>query len=310
MDRDERLRDLTGRGYTVLPGFLAEPDLARLRQDYAHPSPEKFPGADYRRDDTHAYSRRELVATFEPRLLELGRRIGAVTNTQVDLVVNALYADTAVMNFAHWHNDIWPIYIFQDPTQYLHVYVPFLKPERAKSNLEVLPCDSLAQLVPDLAEVLVESRARPHAVRVRHDPLQTEFTDRTNGKATRIESDLRTIAQCPNLEAGDALIMRGDVYHRTQDVETRRVAVSFRMTNGRARVSWAKLVGEGLVKLRDLASNENVFARILSGFLRSEQDELSASEVYTLTSDRAGPDPHAVALLRLIAEMIPPVERH
>merc|ERR1719401_983513 len=55
--------------------------------------------------------------------------------------------------------------------------------------------------------------------------------DDYRGGSVELPFHLDEIGETPHLRAGDALVMRGDLFHKTQDMETGRVNISFRLAD-------------------------------------------------------------------------------
>ncbi len=78
---------------------------------------------------------------------------------------------------------------------------------------------------------------------------------------------------------GDALVMRGDVIHRTQDTETDRLAASFRVTCSSTPVHRERLLSGGREKLRYIMNNHMLYAGILKCFGDAQTSVLSVGEL-------------------------------
>ena len=90
-------------------------------------------------------------------------------------------------------------------------------------------------------------------------PRRLLRTDDAAGSATLYACDLEELMEAPPLRAGDALVLRGDVPHRTQDLMTERVVLSLRLSGARARLSVPRLLFDGsLTKMRTIAVDNGV----------------------------------------------------
>ena len=87
-------------------------------------------------------------------------------------------------------------------------------------------------------------------------------------------ADLETLAVTPQLEAGDLLLMRGDIFHRTEDHDTDRVALSIRATYSGTMIRRAHLADGGLIKARRMAKNDASYTAMFRAFDVAGRDEL------------------------------------
>jgi hypothetical protein len=86
------------------------------------------------------------------------------------------------------------------------------------------------------------------------------------GSVHRVRCDVEAMAVTPTLAVGDLLLLRGDTVHRTQDADTERVAVSFRITCSSAVLERRRLVAGGQIKAMLMANNAPVYERMFAAF--------------------------------------------
>ncbi|OEH48583.1 hypothetical protein lpari_00418 [Legionella parisiensis] len=94
-----------------------------------------------------------------------------------------------------------------------------------------------------------------------------------------MDENINHFSFTPHLEAGDLLMMRGDMLHCTQDTETDRVAISIRLIHSKSIIIKQKLIECGFYKLRMLLKNSELFLALLDCFEERGRNELTASEV-------------------------------
>lgn len=217
------------RGFGVVRGFLLEDEIAAFADDA-------------RRGEKAENGAYTLLKASPARIESLHARIGKLLSVLSSPGVFApnrigggiYFATDAGINFG-WHQDHESYFLHQSHRHYLNVYVPVIKPEVRLSNLVVVPADRFRARAPALWKTLEWGGAC--SADVRPGSTRTTFRDDHAG-AEHGHADflLDEIAETPELAAGDALLMRGDLFHRTQDTSTARVALSIRVSNDMSRV--------------------------------------------------------------------------
>ena len=294
---EEVWRQVDTRGFAVVPQLLSPEEVDLVRRDFESVEPVHPRLNQTDPDDETMYTVSHVspavLDALAPRLRSLGRRRDGV-RPSIELVVAAFYWDTRAASFPIYHQDLDPYWLFQDPTHYWNIYIPVIKPDPARSNLDVLPCDALARVAPEL----VDRGRGPYELAAHGSAWKVR--NLSDGSERVVDLDLGALREGPPLAAGAALSLRGDALHRTQDTETVRVAASIRMIDPEVRLSWARLVAGGEPKLRAIAANWRLL-KACSCFLREGKRELTGAEVYRFVSDGRPPDEHAE---RMIHEVI------
>ncbi len=248
------------RGFAIVPGFLDAAEVARLVDD-------------------HAQARASEVDHVSTGVLaQYVDKVGAISTqaSAMDLVRNGLYFDTRRESWP-WHTDAVAYYLYPE---FLLCWITLAKPDRRRSGIQLIAFDDVTAANPELAAWLRGRGATRTFVRgdtrVFHDSARREmFPLRDVGLLDRI-------ATTPEVGPGDLVIMRNDVLHRTQDVETERLAVSFRVVDGASIVRRAQLLDMGSAKFGRMARNRNVFARRLAAFQLAGRDEMTGVEYEAL----------------------------
>jgi hypothetical protein len=219
---------------------------------------------------------------------EVLRAIVANTNIRVDSFVGAAYFATKRGVKFNWHQDHESYFLFQSHVNYLNLYIPVVKPHVDKSNLSVVPFDTLER------ESLETHRRTVRSGATTVHPMGTgQFLVHDHsgeGHATPLSFD--RIAQTPQLSAGDLLVLRGDVFHKTQDSDTDRVAMSIRFAHSKTAIRRSTLADGGLYKSNMMVRNISDFGRAFQAFDLAGKEELSWGELQPLMgecSKRFGP---------------------
>ena len=250
-------KDLETRGFVLVRSFLTEAELEMCRADFAA---QRVDAGN--RNYNLSVAGGEADDTIRKRVREVLSRVAASTDLRADAPLAASYFATGRgVNFT-WHQDHESFFAIQNHYDYLNFYIPIVKPQRDKSNLSIVPFDTLAQECPETFRRV----ARGGATRFRRvDGRLLVFFDEP-GIAWWVDDDLDRIGHTPELAPGDLLLMRGDMIHRTQDTETDRVSLSFRAAWSQTPVSRRLLAGGGLPKAWMMANDADVYERMFRAF--------------------------------------------
>jgi hypothetical protein len=222
------------------------------------------------------------------RVKEMLGQVSASTNLRANLPMGALYFATERGVKFSWHQDHESFFAIQNHYDYLNFYIPVLKPRKDRSNLCVIPFDALEKESKRHYPGLVRGGATRFP---RFGAGRMIFHDDT-GRVERMRADdLDRIAHAPELNAGDLLLMRGDIIHRTQDADTERVALSFRAASTESRVSRTRLAAGSLCKARMMANNSTVYHRLFRALDTAKAKELPFGEILQIVAKTPAPEP-------------------
>jgi len=233
--------------YTVIKNFLSKDDVDELLCDYrtsATNNPngwQLFPAS------------KQILKKHKSKILDVCKQTGL----DVDLLTTfAIYTDTSWTNW-DWHQDHESFYFFQQHQNYLNFYIIIEKEDQSLSGLSVVPMDRLQEVVPEFMHKIINCGARrffpaENSTQVHCDETGEEFV---------LPVNIDTIAEHPALDAGDLLLIRGDVIHQTQDNLKSRIAVSIRCTQGSAIISKEKLLSgcDAKTKLLEISGDRYLF---------------------------------------------------
>jgi hypothetical protein len=199
----------------------------------------------------------EVYEAFAPKLAQTVATVKEHTDLRVDLVTGAVYFAIRLGTDLGWHQDHDSFYQFGEHYHYLNFYIPFKKPDRKKSNLCVIPLDELARRSP---KAYKQRKGKGACVASRFMG-RTILRDHDLGGLSLLSFDFDEIGDTPELGPGDLLLLRGDVFHKTQDTDTDRVAISFRMVNSKTIVKRSSLVSFGISPEKYLLHAKNKYRR-------------------------------------------------
>jgi hypothetical protein len=265
--------DLEMRGFLTIPGFLSQDELALLIRDF-DAAPWDVNG-NYRIKEVQKQTRDRLRA----KICNLASAVSEHTGVKTSLISDAIYFATSrkehdssktVLDEADerqvfdWHQDGESWFMYQNHLHYLHFYIPIRKPVRELSNLSLLPWDQLKSRCPDAYGALLGKGAQILVSRNGHTDIFNADLDDHGQK--RVDLDVNEVACTPELDAGDVLLMRGDIVHKTQDAKTNRIAVSFRTLDPSRNVSRSVLVNGSAAKYNIMISNRHLYQCIVDCF--------------------------------------------
>lgn len=282
-------------GFAVVRGFLSPQDIEALLANYN--ASEYADNANYKLRNVGLDVLRRLI----PKLNKIAAEVRAKTSVDVDLFNGATYFANEETKL-DWHQEFEPFYLCQDLYNYLNFYIPFFKEDPTRSNLCVVPYDALRAKHPEAYARLVRGGARTF----RPAGGATVVTDSTTGERFTLGLDLEQLAVAPRLDAGDLLLVRGDVIHRTQDQATKRIAISLRMARGASVVTRQRLAEGGLHKLRVMLKNRRAFECAFQHFDETGTDRSTVEQLARyLRAKLPSYQPSRRSLTRMLATVAP-----
>jgi hypothetical protein len=264
-------KDLESRGFIHVPGFLSAEDLEACRADYAATRVETG-------NRNYALSTATIQPSVRRRIEDVLRSVSEATNLRVDRILDGGYFATRRGIVFQWHQDHESYFVCQNHYDYLNFYIPVLKPRTDKSNLRLIPFDALERENPRAFRRVVRGGASGLAeIGSRVLVLQDQ-----TGSTFALTDDIRRITMTPELGAGDLLLLRGDTFHKTQDDDTDRVALSIRAAYSKTRVRRKVLADGGLKKARMMANNCYAYSVLFRAFDHAKQSQMDLGELLAI----------------------------
>ena len=197
------------------------------------------------------------------------------TNIFVDLIIPELMLiDNQTSPFEQYHQDFKFFYILQQNRNKLNFWIPLIKNNRTKSGLGVIPMDKLISMVPEYKDSIVNNGATRYMV----NGATTEVNNFNKGTNYQLPINLDDIVVNPELSPGDALVLRGDTIHKTQDTDTHRLAISIRVTQGSAKINKNVFFGTNTVMQKHIDSMPHTIKIMQKLFDKSS--EVTAYDFY------------------------------
>lgn len=261
------LSNLRTAGYTVIPGFLTSAELGMLRKEFVVIKPAQ--------NKNYALKHSDIAKTLlGEKVMALSKEVEKLTQLKIDILMQTvLYTDTGHLNFG-WHQDHESQYVFQQSLNHLNFYIPIIKPDPTKSGLSVVPMDLLEQHIGSTVNNFIGSAAKKFFV---HNGV-TFVQDDETGERYDMPVDINSIAVTPELSPGDLFLIRGDVIHKTQDCDTRRVSISMRAIED-STINKTKLFSGCNEKMQYIKNNHRYYDTIKQIFEAKNTENILASDI-------------------------------
>lgn len=270
----ENLSDLESKGYCVIKNFLTPDKLDILKNDYVKQlalHKEKTVNLNY----NVIYTNHLLNDTLLPILSDINKSTNIAIN---HISQNGLYIDTHLINF-NWHQDHESYYIWQDSYNAVNFWIPIIKPEINKSGLSIIPHDALLDRCPEIFNTIIKGKG---AKTLKQIGSKTLLMDEETGDQIILDFDIDQLAITPDLGPGDLFLLRQDIIHKTQDIDTCRTAISIRAINSNTILSKAKLLNGCKHKKTVIVNNPTPYRTILRYFKDNNIVECSIAEILPL----------------------------
>ena len=217
------LKLLETKGFIVIPQFLTSDEIDLLVIEYA--KAKALTAANPNKNKNASVSLGPTPLGIRDKISNFLKEINAATNLSVNHVFpGTTYFDNRCVKY-NWHQDHDTHYMWQNSYNFLNFWIPIVKPEHDQSGIGVIPFDVIMPLIPESAQQrLIGRGAKKFPIKSN----KTVMRDDSVGDYMPLDINIEEFKQTPSMTAGDLLLMRGDVIHKTQDTLTPRVAVSIR----------------------------------------------------------------------------------
>lgn len=260
--------DLKSKGYLIIPSFLSEEEMKVFLDDFKAvnnaSNHAKYDLVDIRE---HIIQKFRGNNNVKKCLIEANN-----AGIHADTVLGGSYFSTFKGQNYHWHQDQVSYYTCQNHYDYLNFYIPIIKPDRAKSNISLIPFDRLQDLDPDWYQKILGKGAIDYYQK--RNKTRILENDQTGKIIHTLDFKIDQHAVTPHLNAGDLLIMRGDIVHRTQDSDTKRVSISIRAVNSEHMIEYRKLIKGTFSKLIAMSENRSLFKYMIEVFNTLKKDKV------------------------------------
>lgn len=260
--------DFDSKGFSVISNWLSTEEITLLSTDF-HDSEE----TDNKNQKTCIASI-EVMQSLKEKVNLVLDAINAQTKLHVDLITpEAVYFSSEYMR-PDWHQDHESFYFLQQHIDYLNFYIIVEKEDPLTSGISLIALDTIEEKLKYFSNSIIGQGAKTYK---QQGPITFVECDDT-GKKYVLPRRLDDIATSPELVAGDLLLMRGDIIHKTQDGTAKRLALSLRCTKGSAPIEKAKLLAGCEAKTNILAKHPVGFNYVMNKL--GDKDSITAFELY------------------------------
>lgn len=249
------IKDLETQGFVVIKNFITKHDVDKYKTLFNKISIDK--------------NRKIILANFNH---DLNRQIDLVlkqvkeeTDIVVDIVMkNPAFFDNSVFDI-DWHQDHEPYYLTQDSYNSLNFWIPIVKPDPKTSGIFIVPHSSLPE---DLKKLIIGTGAKTF---IREND-KTIISDNSTGNKYEVDFDLDKHCIVPEVEAGDLVLMRVDVIHKSQYPTERRIAMSVRCYNSNTKIVRDKFFSGCDFKKSRMQKDRLMYKPLIDAFDKTADD--------------------------------------
>lgn len=253
--------DLLDKGYCVVKSFLDKENVDLIKQDFELVKNDRFLNPNF---NIMPVGKKIEISKVLLTITELANNVANSTAIITDVGSTPIYFSIEHgVNFGY-HQDHESWFLYGDHTNYLNIWIPVIKPSIELTNVIVLDAKRLFQDHPEL--LFLKGYG---ATRFEGGNTSYIFDDNTGEKIT-LNFNLDSYAECPQLAEGDALIMRGDCIHKTQDTLTSRVAISARRLLTSSIIHKTHFNAASNTKKQIIENNPAMYQKIMSQFTDSD----------------------------------------
>lgn len=265
-------------GFAIVPGFLSAAEIAALVDEFT-----AVAQGDTRNPNFTGlrFAGRDIRKRFAPKIVAAARQ---ATGASFNKLRAGIYYATRLGIELDWHTDTSSYYVYPS---FVNLWIPLVKPDRRRSGLDVIDFAAFEARCPEPAAQL-RGRGGTRVV-VRNGKTVFHDSDRLRYHEVPDPELMDALAVVPELGPGDLLMMRSDVFHRTQDADTDRLAISFRVVDSKAIVTRQMLASMGPAKFNNMARMRSQFIKRFATFEIAGRDALSIREydaIYRLLEAR------------------------
>jgi len=258
-------KDLETKGFVVIKDFLSAHQIEIIKQDYLEKEKSFFLTGSKNKN----YKLLGSKANFEEWVNPLIDSISENTNLIINCVMpGSAYFNNQLINFL-WHQDHECYYQWQEMHNAINCWIPIIKPDPNQSGIKIVPHDIWINQAPDIFKKYILGQGAKHFVKLENGT--TNMHDDSTGDIINLPFNLDDVAITPELKTGDALILRQDIIHQTQDNLDNRVAISIRCRNKYSILTKSKLVKSCARKNMMIAQNKKWYDDFIKKFKDVDQ---------------------------------------
>lgn len=260
-------KDLEDKGYIVISNFLNVSEIDELVQKFVKQVKQDTSLTNPAKQVVYSNPTPEFL---KDKCLFWCDLISKKSN------INVSSASGNIMFFANnrviteWHQD-HDSYFYLQNSFYLNFWIPLIKTYPDKSGLKLIPHDRLVERDPEFFKKYVLGKGAVDYFEKDDDTTEVSCVD--TGKKFSINFKINELEEIPSVMPGDAIIMRGDVIHKTQNRTDRtdfRVALSHIVYNEDLILSKEKFYTGSPKKQEYIEHNRKLYEKIIELFEKED----------------------------------------
>jgi ectoine hydroxylase-related dioxygenase (phytanoyl-CoA dioxygenase family) len=261
------VRDIDTKGYAIVRNFLDVEERKTLTEMYWK---KRNAGVEYN-PNYQIITTPLNIQSIISKLMVLKQNVNEQTGSTVDMIPGVIeFAHSDYINYA-WHQEHESYYALQKMRDFFRIWTPLVKEHANQSGMHFIPNNVLKEQHPEIAEMLHDRGASQFYV----EDGKTRYLDDEIDEEKIFDFNLFDMAETPDINAGDMVIFRGDVIHKTQDVDTKRLASVFKFINSQTIISKERFFKGGVMKNNFLNAND-MYEKYRGLF--EHKDEITLSE--------------------------------
>lgn len=216
--------DLETYGFLVIPRFLNEEELSTILT--IHTKVLENYNLNGSSNKNYKILREIVPNSVHDKIKLLLTDINKNTRLKTNILThsNADYLDNSLVKF-DWHQDHETYFKWQNAHDVLNFWIAISKPVSTESGLDIIPQNVLKN---ENLTIFNEHILNKGAKDFKTDNTTTVMYDSETGIKTILPFNIDTLKVSPITSAGDLILLRGDVIHKSQSPTTPRLAISLR----------------------------------------------------------------------------------
>jgi hypothetical protein len=215
--------DLVSKGFVLIPNFLTDSELLTVKNHYNTVTEEFIKNPSLKNDYNILLVEPDKSLQF--LLDKISNCISTVEST-TDIKVNCIdnkvsYFDNKIFGSTGWHQDHGPYFKWKNLYNSLNFWIAVTKPDKINNGLSVIPYDTFPSQV---RSKFIGKGAKSFEIIQK----RTRVFDDANNNVFVLPYDINDYAISPEISEKDVLILRGDLIHKSQNLVSKRVALSIR----------------------------------------------------------------------------------
>jgi ectoine hydroxylase-related dioxygenase (phytanoyl-CoA dioxygenase family) len=256
-----KYNSLIDNGFIHLKNVISKEDIEKLVYEYQNS--DEISNKKYNLKKVTPVSREIL----KPYYLKIMAEITDLTHLTLNTLVEngGSYFSTTNGTYFDWHQDSITYYLYQTHLNFIIIWAPIIKPAPELGNLSLAPYQRLSKVNEKFFNSRID-KGSASFYRTKNKNF-VYLTDTNNDQVINVDFNLNELQYTPELVVGDVLIMRGDLFHKSQENCHDRVAISLYGLNHDTQITRNHFESSGEYKNKYFEKNPELYS-ILADFFK------------------------------------------